>query len=163
MELQKGDKLIPPIAKVVECFNDTSGVRLMFDGLAFAIFGINELKNWRKVLGLVGDEGLEPEVGMKVWDSTFGEGEIVDTEYTPAFPIAVEFVSAGRPRACYSRNSERTLYVTERAPKEPLGWAWFMAERTPYTYTEKLTYIQAQQLSHLRRQKLIHWIPETEV
>jgi hypothetical protein len=161
MELQKGDKLIPPIAKVVECFNDTSGVRLMFDGLAFAIFGINELKNWRKVLGLVGDEGLEPEVGMKVWDSTFGEGEIVDTEYTPAFPIAVEFVSAGRPRACYSRSSERTLYVTERAPKEPLGWAWVRGTvGEPFTAPLKMTESRANKNYGDR---LIKWISEEEV
>jgi hypothetical protein len=160
MELQRGDKLLLPLVEVLNKADKNGDHRVFVEGRMGYMHKFL-LGGGRKVLGLLGDEGLKAEVGMKVWDSTFGEGEIVDTENTPAFPIAVEFVSAGRPRACYSRSSERTLYVTERAPKEPLGWAWVRGTvGEPFTAPLKMTESRANKNYGDR---LIKWISEEEV
>ena len=72
-----------------------------------------------EVLGLLGDEGLEPQIGMKVWDSTFGDGEIVyvyshiRTDYPVEVRIdngdSVSLTSDGRLMEGWNR----TCYVTE--------------------------------------------------
>jgi hypothetical protein len=164
MKLQKGDKLkLPPIAEVLNVSDNTA--TLDFGSRdSRSDFFIRVIKNWRKVLGLLGDEGLEPEVGMKVTDSTWGDGEIKYIDYHPAFPVGVEFAQAFH---CYARDGKwdsdanRTLYVTERA-SEPLGWAVYRPGDYPSPLIS-MDEITEEEARSKYGDNLLHWIPDTEV
>ena len=119
----------------------------------------------QEVLGLLGDEGLEPQVGMKVWDVVFGEGEIVQIEKN----VSLYLVKI-RTRNGYYRNVthdgrlerdwNRTCYVTS-IPEEERGWAVI----TTYHY---YPFISAGLMTRKEAEdkygdNFIHWIPESEV
>jgi hypothetical protein len=164
MELEKGNKFIPPIAEVVHYNNDDSEVRLKFGEGTSAIFEMNELQGWRKVLGLVGDNGLKAEVGMKVTDLMWGDGEIINTRDNSSFPIEVKFAvhhfyytRDGK----WDRDANRTLYVTERASKELRGWAVYWPKRDPkYPTIWHLNLLTKKEAQDKFKEDFIDWIPK---
>jgi hypothetical protein len=155
MELKIGDKLIFEPAEVVEIVDEF--VRVKFPGSSKTnSFIYSDMPNYTKVLGLLGDEGLEAEVGMEVYDSTFGHGKITVIWGTG---IGVEFNGGGCEDYIIDgklfSDANRTLYVTKKPEK--LGWAWVKdTDGLPYTvyaiteFLAKLTF----------GDRLIHWTPE---
>jgi hypothetical protein len=159
MELKKGDKLIFEPAKVVGADIPGGVVHVRFGGgKRTRYITPEELKHCVKVLGLLGDEGLEAEVGMEVYDSTFGHGKITVIWGTG---IGVEFNGGGCEDYIIDgklfSDANRTLYVTKKPEK--LGWAWVREEplNHPHTYTWRITREKAEELFG---ENLIHWIPE---
>jgi hypothetical protein len=156
MELINGDILIFEPAEVVEISG--TWLRVQFPGTKTSTpFFYSDMPNYIKVSGLVGDPDLEAEVGMEVYDSTFGHGKITVIWGTS---IGVEFNDGGCEDYFIDgklfSDANRTLYVTKKKP-EKLGWAWVKdTDGLPYTvyaiteFLAKLTF----------GDRLIHWTPE---
>jgi hypothetical protein len=155
MELKKGDKLIFEPAEVIEVKGKF--VRVQFPGTSKTnSFIYSEMPNYIKVLGLVGDPGLEAEVGMEVYDSTFGHGKITVIWGTG---IGVVFNSGYNENYTSDGNrylyAKRTLYVTKKKP-EKLGWAWVKdTDGLPYTVCATTEFLAKSTFGD----QLIHWIP----
>lgn len=119
----------------------------------------------QEVLGLLGDEGLEPQVGMKVWDSMFGDGRIIEVNELTFNPYSV-LIKFESDKGTFSRTGRwkphlnRTCYVTS-IPEEERGWAVI----TTYHY---YPFISAGLMTRKEAEdkygdNFIHWIPESEV
>jgi hypothetical protein len=162
MELKIGDKLIFEPAEVVEIVDEF--VRVKFPGSSKTnSFIYSDRPNYIKVLGLVGDEGLEAEVGMEVYDEMWTLGRVINVsqEEDEPFPVKVDFFDADTEWFAADGTVEgatkRTLYVTKKPEK--LGWAWYRPtdRAMPTTHNWKLTRKQAEEKFGDR---LIHWTPE---
>lgn len=174
MELKKGDKLIFEPAEVGGVLsNDPDGFGVIVqlrlcDNIGLTV-SKTQLKNARKILGLLGDEGLEAEVGMKLWEPRVGYGEIKSVNWSSAgLPVSVYWdvgihcciTADGK----HSKAFNRTVYVVEM-PEEEKGWAVYWKAMVgdgrgydePCVFHEKVTEGVAENLFPTR---LIHWIPE---
>ena len=169
MEIKVGDKFILPMALVVNDVGLRGYVAVKdTNSHTTTVVRVEFLKQGRKVLGLLGDEGLEPKVGMKIECSIFGEGEIVmvERDEVSKHPVSrVRFGRAlnhnynhkGKPRG-FTFSAKRTLYVTELPPEEPKGYAWVRnKDGLPYTALTEVTKKEAEENFG---DDLIHWIPE---
>ena len=168
MEIKKGDKFILPMVEVLDDMSGSVRVRCNDSRYAHILTSGLLLSHGRKVLGLLGDEGLEPKVGMKVECSIFGEGEIVmvERDEVSKHPVSrVRFGRAlnhnynhkGKPKG-FTSSAKRTLYVTELPPEEPKGYAWVRnKDGLPYT---ALTEVTKKEAEENYGDDLIHWIPE---
>jgi hypothetical protein len=164
MELKKGDKLIFPIAEVQGSLGAINPV-VRFEGFSNTnVFLEKEIESHCiKVLGLVGDEGLEAEVGMEVSDEKWTLGRVINVsqEEDEPFPVKVDFFDADTEwftaDGTVEGATKRTLYVTKKKP-EKLGWAvirnlW----NRPMVAEGKITAGDAEMKY---QERLIHWIPE---
>jgi hypothetical protein len=126
-------------------------------------------KHGRIVLGLLGGPGLEPQVGMKVWDAMMGDGEIVGVDASVVeYNVHIQCTDTGEndlwtTNGRFRRGYNRTLYVTampqEPTPGEPKGWAWYrqIENGGPITHSVLKTKAEAETKFGDR---LIHWIPQ---
>ena len=169
MDPIKGDNVILPMIKVLSSA-DCHNMQIIGIGRErYRMYRDIISKHGRKVLGLLGDPGLEAVVGMKVNDVMFGNGEIVGISNSSSGSYSVGILFESMPAEKYSytftfdgrymRWSQRTCYVTAMPePEEPKGWAWFMDGRgEPGTFCHKITKSEAEKQFG---ERLIHWIPE---
>ena len=164
MEIKKGDKLILEPVEVLDVNNYE--VYLTIGDSAPVCVLKEKLKHARKVLGLLGDEGLEPKVGMKVWCEAFGDGVIDRIDIATPTGLEIEVLFHGDDEyftkdGVYQDGAGRSLYVTA-LPEEPKGWAVFRPINypSPLVSTEDMTKEEAEEIYG---ERLIHWIPESEM
>ena len=165
MELKRGDKFIVPMIEVVDDREEfKQDVYIKVGDLKFAV-PVDLFSECRKVLGLLGDPGLEAQVGMKVWCAVFGSGEIIKINCGKRYPIMIMYGAIPKtidspcftPDGKYLAWTQRTVYVTAM-PEEPKGWAWEMSDSIQSPLTRDT--VTKKQAEEMFGDKLIHWIPE---
>ena len=165
MEIKKGDKLILEPVEVFDIISEDE-IYIRLKGGEDPI-GVTkqELTHARKVLGLLGDEGLEAQVGMKVWDSMFGDGRIIEVNELTFNPYSV-LIKFESDKGTFSRTGRwkphlnRTCYVTAM-PEEEKGWAVWKLVDDNYGFAAGLT--TKRDAENKFGYKLLSWIPESEV
>jgi len=119
----------------------------------------------RPVFGKLGDPGLEPKWGMKVWCDVYGGGEIDAVEKSADGEIRGIRVKLKRFSHPFLFEPPFNLYVTARL-KEPKGYAvhrHLIPFTSRYDVSVYSTSITKKDAMDKFGDKLLHWIPETEV